>query len=119
MSEVLASLKKKGGNDIDIINPDVISTADMNGNTTRNVAVTKMPRLVNYFMDPTSGGNFYHFYYDVKQNKYFRNYHSASGYLHSTENGMPSAITNVTSSTVTVKNISSSTQYRTSVLIYY
>ena len=121
MSEVLVKLQKKGGgNDIDILNPDVISTADMNGATTRNIAVTQMPRLIIYDMAPMSTqGNYYHFYYDVTQDKYFSDYHNANGYAQASGNGKPSGITSVTSSNVTVKNIANSTQYRTSALIYY
>lgn len=101
--------------------PDVISQANMSGNTSRNITVTKTPRYIIFILvraNDTSGRN-YCTCYDVGKDTYTYEYYGGDGYAKTeTASGKPSLITTVSSTTVTVNNTVAST-CRSHVLIYY
>lgn len=114
MAEKLASLRKYGGN-MNIATPDIISNADMATHTSRNVAVSKMPKTVIVIFVSTNGG-FVYVAYDVKSNKWVRTYYNSS-YVTDSGDGLPPQLTAVTSTYVTVYNTGNVT-YRTSAIVY-
>lgn len=99
--------------------PDIISQANMNGNASRSIAVTKTPRYVIFLMtrNSDSTGRNYSWFYDVAKSAYSLIQYTADGYTHSENTGAPTAIS-ATSSSVTVTNTSAAT-CRTHALIYY
>lgn len=122
MSEVLASLRQKGGdNSIDLMSPDVEYTnGSMANNATASIAITQMPRYVIFFIDSAPGTTFaWYGIYDVKNDVYMRaGYYGSSIRSWDTWGGATNYITSVTSSAVSVKNTSSVT-CRMVVEIYY
>ena len=120
MSEVLASLKKKGGvKPIDWASPNVEYTnANMANNATASISVTQKPRWINFFIDSTGTTYAWYGLYDVENDLCMR-----CGYYGNAIRGWslwdPSTyITSVTSSAVNVKN-SSGVTARMVVEIYY
>ena len=99
--------------------PDVVSQANMNGNASRSITVTKTPRYVIFLMtrNSDSTGRNYSWFYDVAKGAYSLIQYTADGYSHSENTGAPTAIS-ATSSSVTVTNTSSAV-CRTHALIYY
>lgn len=99
--------------------PDVVSQANMNGNASRSITVTKMPRYVIFLMtrNSDSTGRNYSWFYDVANSKYALIQYTADGYSHSESTGAPTTIS-ATSSSVTVTN-TATVVCRTHVLIYY
>lgn len=104
---------------ISIAVPDVISQANMSGNASRTIAVTKTPRAVIFIMvrNSDSTGRSYGWCYDVQNSKYEYFNYTADGYGHTEATSALSIIT-VTSSSVTVTNNTAAT-CRTHALIYY
>ena len=110
-----------GGNQINLANPDLISQATMASGATRSITVTKKPRyvilLTNRQSDTTGRGQ--SFCYDADNDQYAYAAYTSDGYLNSKQTaGMPTLITSVSSSSVTLKNTNAAS-IRSSCMIYY
>lgn len=105
---------------IDFSKPDVISHATMSGNTTRTIAVTKMPRYIIYGYSRTNANGYGGiFFIDVARDMYGSDTYGGSGFASSTEtSGTSGRVTSVTSSSVTVA-AGASYEVRTYVAIWY
>lgn len=89
---------------INFSKPDVISFATMAGNSTRTIAVTKMPRYIIYGYSRTNANGYGGiFFIDVARDMYGYCTYGGSGNVSGTERtGTSDRVTSITSSSVTV-----------------
>lgn len=103
MSEVLASLKKKGGVGMDLLSPDVSWAQNLAYNATASISVTQKPRYI--FMSVTQSGVDVNVFYDVINNTAKRcGYYGGGNKTMETYTTVTNYFPSVTSSAVTIQS---------------